>query len=117
MSDSRLVYSTSNSNTCPKCSKPLNKCRCEHEYAKAEAHDGIVRLQLERKGRGGKQVTVITGLLEPNTNSKALVKRLKALCSTGGTTKGVVVEIQGDNRTKIKSFLEKEGYTVKISGG
>lgn len=76
-----------------------------------------MRLQLERKGRGGKQVTVITGLLQNTSDHKPLVKKLKSLCGTGGTVKGPAIEIQGDHRQKLQSYLEKEGFQTKLSGG
>jgi len=78
--------------------------------------DEIIRLQLERKGRGGKQVTTISGLLKDPSNSKSLIKQLKTLCGTGGSVKGLILEIQGDHREKIKNHLEQQGFKTKISG-
>ena len=117
MPNTRLVYSTDQENTCSVCHKPLRKCSCQSNAAVIEsATDGIVRLQLERKGRGGKQVTTISGLLKDPSSSKALIKQMKTLCGTGGSVKGSILEIQGDHREKIKNHLEQQGYKIKISG-
>lgn len=116
MAGSRLVYSTDGDNTCPVCNKPRHKCHCDTQ-SQPEPSDGTVRLQLEKKGRGGKQVTVITGLLETTSNQKPLVKKLKSLCGTGGTIKGTAIEIQGDHRKKLQTYLEGEGFQTKLSGG
>ncbi|MCG8415271.1 MAG: stress response translation initiation inhibitor YciH [Pseudomonadales bacterium] len=115
MTSSRLVYSTGGDNSCPDCGKTLHKCRCEQAPGKSSS-DGVVRLQLERKGRGGKQVTVVTGLDFTTENQKQTLKKLKALCGTGGTAKQQSLEIQGDHRNKLKQHLEAQGYRVKISG-
>ena len=48
---------------------------------------------------------------------KALAKRLKQECGTGGTVKDGVIEIQGEQREKIADLLQKLGYKVKIAGG
>ena len=79
--------------------------------------DSVVRLQRESKGRGGKGVTLITGLPLDSDELKKLAKELKQLCGTGGTVKDGVIEIQGEQREKLKPFLEKKGFKVKIAGG
>ena len=116
MSSSRLVYSTGGDNTCPRCGKALHKCRCVQDSSDSVT-DGIVRLGLERKGRGGKQVTLISGLDFSQETPKQVLKRLKGLCGTGGTVKQQILEIQGDHRDKLKTHLEQQGLQVKLSGG
>jgi translation initiation factor 1 len=76
-----------------------------------------LRLQVSRKGRGGKTVTVIGPFqLRPET-LKALLKTLKAHCGSGGATKGDSLEIQGDHRQKLLPLLTQLGYPAKLSGG
>ena len=82
-----------------------------------DPQDGIVRIHRETKGRGGKGVCVITGLPLAEAPLKELARQLKQHCGTGGTVKDDVIEIQGDQREKIKLFLEKTGYKVKLAGG
>lgn len=100
---------------CPDCQQPLDSCECKQETAKTG--DGIVRVSRETKGRKGKGVTLVTGLLVPDAELKALAKKLKQRCSTGGAVKEGVIEIQGDQRDQIIALLSTEGFTVKKSGG
>jgi len=74
-------------------------------------------LHRESKGRGGKAVTLVKNLTLTEADLKALAKILKALCGSGGTVKGNIIEIQGEHREKIADALEKMGYKVKIAGG
>ena len=78
--------------------------------------DGIVRLQLETKGRKGKGVTVIRGLELDAVAMKTFAGQLKKLCGTGGSVKDWTIEIQGDQRNKLKVHLESLGHRVKIAG-
>ena len=77
--------------------------------------DGVVRIQRETKGRGGKAVCVISGIAA--NELKAISKLLKARCGSGGAVKEQLIEIQGDHRESIKAILEARGLTVKLSGG
>jgi translation initiation factor 1 len=80
-------------------------------------NDGIVRLLRDRRGRGGKSVTLITGLRASPAALAALASDLKRYCATGGTVRDDLIEIQGDVRERIKPELERRGYTVKVAGG
>ena len=83
----------------------------------APAGDGIVRIQRQTKGRGGKAVSVVTGLALEPTAMKALAKQLKQRCGTGGAVKDGNIEIQGDQRELIAELLRERGYQVKLAGG
>ncbi|MBQ0798172.1 MAG: stress response translation initiation inhibitor YciH [Porticoccaceae bacterium] len=83
----------------------------------ADKNDGIVRIRRETSGRKGKGVTTINGLTLAESELKALAKQLKQNCSTGGTVKDGVIEIQGDHRDKIRDILTDAGYQVKLAGG
>lgn len=74
-------------------------------------------LHRESGGRGGKAVTLVKNLVLSPDELKALAKMLKQECGTGGTVKGSVIEIQGEQREKIAELLRKAGYRVKIAGG
>ncbi|HEY7773998.1 MAG TPA: stress response translation initiation inhibitor YciH [Marinagarivorans sp.] len=104
--NSRLVYSTDQ-----------GRIKAAPAAATIPESDGIVRLHRESKGRGGKGVTLIKGIPLAPAELKALAKVLKQVCGTGGTVKDGVIEIQGEQREKLKAALEAKGYTVKISGG
>ena len=76
-----------------------------------------VRVQKTRGGKGGKTVTVISGLELDVAETRALLKRLKARCGAGGTVRGNLLELQGDQVAVLIEFLKKEGYCPKKSGG
>ena len=115
---SRLVYSTEQGRLCPDCGQPQDQCRCEEErrQEKLSHVQGPVRLSLETKGRKGKGVTVVSGLVMPDEQLKDLVKELKNACGAGGTLKDGVLEIQGDHRALVQARLEHKGLTVKRVG-
>jgi translation initiation factor 1 len=71
----------------------------------------------ESKGRGGKAVTLVKGLVLSEGDLSALAKKLKQACGSGGTVKDGVIEIQGEHREKIADTLRKLGYKVKVAGG
>jgi len=75
-----------------------------------------VRVRLERKGRGGKTVTVIEGLCMQDKDQELLLKQLKASLGTGGAVRDTSLEIQGDHRNMIMAALENRGYRPKRSG-
>ncbi len=74
-------------------------------------------LHRDSGGRGGKVVTLVKNLVLTDDDMKALAKRLKQECGTGGTVKDNVIEIQGEHRARIVEVLQKLGYKVKIAGG
>ena len=76
-----------------------------------------VYLHRESKGRGGKGVTLLKGLVLSDADMTALCKTLKQACGTGGTVKQGVIEIQGEQRERIAELLNGMGYKVKIAGG
>ncbi|WP_426416001.1 stress response translation initiation inhibitor YciH [Aestuariirhabdus sp. LZHN29] len=79
--------------------------------------DGKVRVSRETKGRGGKTVTIISGLPLAGKELKELGKKLKQRCGTGGAVKDGVVEIQGDHCASLVEELKKQGFDAKRSGG
>ena len=76
-----------------------------------------MRIRRETKGRGGKAVTVVSGLDADTETLKATAKRLKQRCGVGGAIKDGCIEIQGDQRDTLRALLEAEGHTVKLAGG
>jgi translation initiation factor 1 len=76
-----------------------------------------VRIQVTRRGRGGKTVTEVTGFQTTIENLAKLTKQLKNQCGTGGTAKEQAIEIQGDCSQKILQILVGLGYKAKVSGG
>jgi translation initiation factor 1 len=76
-----------------------------------------VRVQRTKAGKGGKTVTVITGLEVPEAEALALLKQLKGSAGTGGTLKGGLIELQGDQVAVALAALERAGFRAKQAGG
>ncbi|MDJ1178634.1 translation initiation factor [Roseofilum sp. BLCC_M91] len=76
-----------------------------------------LKVEVSRKGRKGKTVTVVQGFQHSQETLSALLKQLKGQCGAGGTLKEQTLEIQGDHGQKMMDFLSQKGYKVKRSGG
>jgi translation initiation factor 1 len=116
LSTGGLVYSTEAGRMCPDCRQPVARCVCKRAAA-VPAGDGVVRVSRETKGRGGKAVTAVKGMVLQTEALAALGKQLKAACGSGGTVKDGVIEIQGDHVEKVMAALQALGHTVKRAGG
>ncbi len=114
---SRTVYSTESGRMCPQCGRPQTDCVCARKKASTAAGDGVVRLRLERKGRGGKTVSLVTGLPLGEEALRELAGEMKRRCGTGGAVKDGVIEIQGDHRALLQTLLKEKGYNAKLAGG
>lgn len=76
-----------------------------------------VRVGREVAGRGGKGVSVISGLPLAAPDLEALATRLKRLCGAGGAVRDGTIEIQGEHRDRLVAELRQLGYDAKRSGG
>ncbi|MEI6458339.1 MAG: stress response translation initiation inhibitor YciH [Pseudomonadota bacterium] len=117
--ESRLVYATGAGRVCPGCGFPTNACRCKARaaLASANAQKGPVRVGRLTAGRGGKGVSVITGLGLLPADLETLAKALKQRCGTGGRVMDGVIEIQGEHRDTLVEELQKRGIDAKRAGG
>jgi len=117
---STTVYSTDPAppTRCRQCLRLIADCVCGRDApTKHSAGDGIIRLSRETKGRKGTGVTLVKGLPLTGAELDALASRLKKLCGVGGTVREGVIEIQGEQRERLRPELEKLGFSVKIAGG
>jgi translation initiation factor 1 len=114
--DRPTVYSTDPNfeKPCPRCGK--HPCRCPKPKS-LPPQQQIAAILRDRKGRGGKTVTVIRDLQLTPEDMLALARQLKQTCGSGGTVKDGVIEIQGDHREKIAQKLRSLGYKTKLVGG
>ena len=73
----------------------------------------MAKLRMEKKGRGGKTVTVVYDLPKNADFLKELSQELKRACGTGGAVAENTVELQGDLRDRVRDYLMKKGWQVK----
>ncbi len=113
---SRLVYSTDSGKMCPDCRQPAASCVCTRAAVRASAPGGV-RVSRQTKGRGGKSVTLVTGLPLDDAALAVVAKQLRTACGSGGTVKAGVIEVQGDHADKLVLSLAQLGYAAKRAGG
>ncbi len=96
----------------------------EYEYEEEDEADTLpkkdqrLRLHIDRKGRKGKEVTLIKGFVGTTSDKEALCKKLKTSCGAGGSVTEDGILVQGDHRDRMLDLLKKWGYQdVKKSGG
>lgn len=115
----KLVYSSdpAQNEKCPKCKEIKAACTCVAPDAPGKTYKFVAVLRLEKQGRGGKTVTVIDRLPKQELFLRELCTELKKKCGTGGTyiTTGQdgVIEIQGDQREKIRAVFAGKNIQVK----
>jgi translation initiation factor 1 len=111
----RLVYSSAGGRICPGCGWPAVDCKCSQRRdpdAKIPARI-VAKLRMEKKGRGGKTVTVVAGLPENAAFLRDLSQELKRACGTGGAVGDGEIELQGDLRERVRDVLTRKGFIVK----
>lgn len=77
----------------------------------------LLEVHLEKKGRGGKTAVLVKGFSGTEEAINELARGLKKFCGVGGSTKEGEIIIQGDVRTKVMEYLQKQGYKTKRVGG
>lgn len=70
-----------------------------------------LRVRIEKNGRGGKTVTIVSGFVGTEADLKALGKTLKSKCAVGGSVKDGEMLVQGDFRQRVVELLRAMGYT------
>lgn len=114
-SNSRLIYSTETGRLCAECGSA--PCVCAQAKKAAVLGNGQVKVARQTKGRGGKCVTVVTGVALAGEALVALGKQLRSRCGAGGTVKDGIIEIQGDHCDAVLQALLQAGHAAKRSGG
>ena len=126
-----VVFTTGVGRTCPECSQPVAACECAARRAEVEVHKSaqiaaaaaatgdkpLVKLRRATAQRGGKVVTLVEGVPLAGEALAEIARTLKRKCGAGGTVHDGVIEIQGDQRDRLATELERRGYAVKRVGG
>lgn len=111
--NARVVYSTATGRMCGHCGQPSAACTCSAPAAGAVPARVVAKLRVEKKGRGGKTVTVVDNLPRNDAFLEDLCRALKRTCATGGTVLDASVELQGDVRERVRTCLAARGFVVK----
>ena len=111
----RLVYSTDRGSVCSVCGWPEKDCRCSSRNAAAEEKVPAkiaARLRIEHRGPG-KTVTLVEGLPRNRSFLEDVARELKRSCGTGGRAGEASIELQGDQRERVRELLAARAWKVK----
>ena len=111
-----VVYSTELGRLCPCCEKAIDSCQC-NAANRSSGVQGPIYVRRESRGRGGKPVTLINGLVLETAALSTLAKKLRKQIGVGGSMVAGEILLQGDHRTAVRAYLSSAGFEVKISGG
>ncbi len=109
----RLVYSTATGRVCATCGWPSDDCRCSKRAEEKVPEKITVKLRVEKKGRGGKVVTVLDGLPRDRDFLEGLGRELRKTLGTGGTVGESSIELQGEWRERLRALLPSKKISVK----
>ena len=93
--------------------KYVTRADLEEQAETPEPSRQKLTVAIDRKGRSGKQVTLVSGFVGKDSDLSALAKTLKTKCGVGGSAKDGEILIQGDFRDRIVDILKSLGYNAK----
>ncbi len=89
----------------------------DEEVETIPPHQQQLKIEFEKKHRGGKTVSLVRGFVGSSEDLEKLGKLLKSKCGTGGSAKDGEIIIQGDKRDQMIKILNDLGYKTKRVGG
>ena len=119
--NSRPVYSTDpNAILAPQRREQEDRRAAQNAADSRKNRGKAIKIWLEKKGRGGKAVTVVTDIPGTADFVHDLARELKTACGAGGTVKksaeSFEIEVQGDQRERVEAYLRAKGFAVKRAG-
>jgi translation initiation factor 1 len=110
----RIVYSSERGRICPRCGWPADDCHCSQSLTAAEAVPARITAKLRvENAASGKRVTIIDGLPKNPAFLESLAKELKKSFGAGGKAGEGFVELQGDQRERLRDLLARRGWMVR----
>jgi translation initiation factor 1 len=97
----------------PETARPKDASEQAQRKFKHDGKQKKVSVVLDTKGRKGKTVTLIAGLQHNPATMNEIARILKQHCGAGGTVKDGAIEIQGDQRERVKEILKEMNYTIR----
>ena len=95
------------SEICTTCGLPKDLCVCE-TIAKESQRIKVYTM----KKKFGKVYTMVEGIDDKEIDLKETIKKLKGHLACGGTVKDGTIELQGDNKARVRQFLEAAGFSA-----
>jgi translation initiation factor 1 len=110
-----IVYSTDKGRVCPKCGWPADECHCASALGTSdEAVPAKITAKLRLENRAsGKSVTIVDGLPRNRPFLESLARELKKACGAGGQAGESFVELQGDQRERLRELFARKGWAVR----
>jgi translation initiation factor 1 len=111
----RLIYTSGAGRVCGRCGWPTSDCHCSSSLGAADETvpaELTAKLRIENRA-SGKSVTIVDGLPHNGPFLESLAKELKKSCGTGGHAGESFVELQGDQRERLRELLGRKGWAVK----
>lgn len=93
---------------------PEGKDALDEVEESADVKQPRLDIILEKKGRGGKVATIVTGFVLDDSTVNDIASKMKSRLATGGSARGGEILIQGDRRKDVLDFLTKAGYKARI---
>lgn len=111
--EDEFVYSTEEGDL----RKKKNRKKATSARPEGIKNDGTIRVQREKKGRGGKTVSIVYDMPVSRDELKEWSTKLKQQCGCGGSVKDGTIILQGDRTEKIVEILKSAGFQAKRAGG